>query len=90
MSAFEATDILDLQCVADAARYQLTEMLAEVDGPKDVVIQPELMSLLNHVTPFPVLKKYVYSDVIHHGLHVQYNDILNEVYDDTVHFIVVD
>ncbi len=50
-------DPLDVQCVADAARDQLSNILTEVDGPKDVVIQADLMSLLNHVTPFSFLKE---------------------------------
>lgn len=57
MAIPEDTDILNLQYVADIARDQLTDMLSEVDGPKDVVIQSELMSLLNHVSPFSFLKK---------------------------------
>lgn len=57
MASPEDTDPLDVQYLADAARDQLANMLQEVDGPKDVVIQAELMSLLNHVTPLSFLKK---------------------------------
>ncbi len=56
-------DPLDVQCVADAARDQLSNILSEVDGPKDVVIQADLMSLLNHVTPFSFLKKWVHAQL---------------------------
>ena len=58
MAVSEGADILNLQYVADIARDHLTDMLSETDGSKDVVIQSELMSLLNHVTPFSFLKKY--------------------------------
>ncbi len=57
MAELAIEDPLDIQCVTDAARDQLSNILNEVQGAKDVVIQAELMSLLNHVTPFSFLKK---------------------------------
>ncbi len=48
---------LDLQLVSDDARSQLADILGRVDGKKDIVIQPELLSLLDHVTPLGILKK---------------------------------
>ncbi len=57
MAGIGNEDPLDIQCVTDAARDQLSKMLTEIKGSKDVVIQAELMSLLNHVTPFSFLKK---------------------------------
>lgn len=50
---------LDLQLVSDDARSQFADFLGRVEGKKDIVIQPELMSLLDHVTPINFLKKYV-------------------------------
>lgn len=47
----------DLQLVSDYARLELANILNSVSGKKDVVIQPDLMSLLDHVTPFAFLKK---------------------------------
>ena len=47
----------DLQLVSDHARLELANILNSVSGKKDVVIQPDLMSLLDHVTPFAFLKK---------------------------------
>ena len=49
----------DLQLLSDRAREQFADMLGEVDGPKDVVIQSELMSLLEHVTPMKFLRRYI-------------------------------
>ncbi len=48
----------DLQLLSDRAREQFADMLGEVDGPKDIVIQSELMSLLEHVTPMKFLRRY--------------------------------
>ena len=50
-------DFPDLQQVSDDARAQLGDMLSELEGEKDIVIQSELMSLLNHVTPVSFLKR---------------------------------
>ena len=49
----------DLQLVSDQARVELANILNSVPGKKDIVIQSDLMSLLDHVTPFTFLKKYV-------------------------------
>lgn len=48
---------LDLQLVSDDARAQFADILGRVGGKKDIVIQPELLSLLDHVTPIAFLKK---------------------------------
>lgn len=48
---------LDLQLISDDARSQFADILGRVDGHKDIVIQQELMSLLDHVTPVGFLKK---------------------------------
>lgn len=48
---------LDLQLISDDARSQFADILGRVDGKKDIVIQQELMSLLDHVTPIGILKK---------------------------------
>lgn len=48
---------LDLQLVSDEARSQFADILSRVEGKKDIVIQQELMSLLDHVTPIAFLKK---------------------------------
>ena len=48
---------LDLQFVSDDARSQFADILGRVEGKKDVVIQQELMSLLDHVTPMGFLRK---------------------------------
>lgn len=47
----------DVKNVSDLARMQLADMLSAVDGKKDLVIQPELMSLLDNVTPMKFLRK---------------------------------
>lgn len=49
---------LDLQLVSDDARSQFADILGRVQGKKDIVIQPELLSLLDHVTPLGFLKRY--------------------------------
>ena len=54
--------VLDVQLVSDRAREQFADILGEVDGKKDIVIQQELMSLLEHVTPMTFLRKYVTDD----------------------------
>lgn len=48
---------LDLQLLSDDARIQFADIIGSVDGPKDIVIQQELMSLLDHVTPIAILKR---------------------------------
>ncbi len=48
---------LDLQLVSDDARSQFADILGRVEGKKDIVIQPDLLSLLDHVTPIKFLKK---------------------------------
>ena len=47
----------DLQLVSDYARIELANILNSVSGKKDIIIQSDLMSLLDHVTPFTFLKK---------------------------------
>lgn len=49
----------DLKDVAEIPRTQFADMLASEEGKKDLVIQGELMSLLEHVTPMTFLRKYV-------------------------------
>ena len=48
--------------VCDTAKTQFEELLNGVNGPKDLVIQKELMSLLEHVTPMKVLKRLANED----------------------------
>lgn len=48
----------DFQLIAQWARSELGDILDKVDAPKDVVIQPELMSLLNHVASVKFLKSH--------------------------------
>ena len=48
--------------VCDNAKTQFEELLNRVNGPKDLVIQKELMSLLEHVTPMKVLKRLANGD----------------------------
>ena len=48
--------------VCDTAKTQFEELLNGVNGPKDLVIQKELMSLLEHVTPMKVLKRLASED----------------------------
>ena len=50
---------LDLQHISEEAQKQLADILDSVPGKKDIVIQPELISLLEHITPFKFLKQYV-------------------------------
>lgn len=60
MLSLEETDgakVPDLKDVAEIARIQFTDMLAGEEGKKDLVIQGELMSLLEHVTPMGFLRK---------------------------------
>lgn len=47
----------DLQEVSDLARMQFADMLSKVHGSKDLVIQAELMTLLEHVTPIGFLRQ---------------------------------
>ena len=47
----------DLKDVVEIARAQFADMLAGEEGKKDLVIQVELMSLLEHVTPMAFLRK---------------------------------
>jgi len=49
---------LDVQRISDEARGQLVDILGTVEGKKDLVIQPKLISLLEHITPFKFLKRY--------------------------------
>ncbi len=55
----EGSPLPDLHLLADRARGQFADMLGEVDGPKDIVIQSELMTLLEHVTPMSFLRRCV-------------------------------
>ena len=69
--SLEETDgaqVPDMKDVAEIARTQLTDMLASEEGKKDLVIQGELMTLLEHVTPIKFLKKYGMS--VNFGLSV--------------------
>lgn len=45
-----------LQDLRSVATYEFEDLLNKVDGTKDLVIQPELMPLLEHVTPYKFLK----------------------------------
>ena len=45
-----------LQELKDIARYEFEDILKEVEDSKDLVIQPELMPIMEHVTPFKFLK----------------------------------
>lgn len=45
-----------LQELKDIARYEFEDILKEVDDTKDLVIQPDLMPIMEHVTPFRFLK----------------------------------
>ena len=45
-----------LQELKDIARYEFEDILKEMNGPKDLVIQPELMSVMEHVTPVKFLR----------------------------------
>ena len=49
----------DIKDVAEIARAQFADMLTSEEGKKDLVIQSELMTLLEHVTPMGFLRKYV-------------------------------
>ena len=49
----------ELKDVAEIPRAKFADMLASEEGKKDLVIQGELMSLLEHVTPITFLRKYV-------------------------------
>ncbi|XP_065919463.1 vacuolar protein sorting-associated protein 33B-like [Dysidea avara] len=51
----EAEDDL-LQDLRSVATYEFEDLLSKVNGTKDLVIQPELMPLLEHVTPYKFLK----------------------------------
>ena len=48
---------LEVQLISDDARQQFANILDRVEGKKDIVIQQELLSLLDHVTPISFLKK---------------------------------
>ncbi len=48
---------LDVRGISDLAREQLADILGTVEGKKDIVIQPQLISLLEHITPFKFLKE---------------------------------
>jgi len=45
-----------LQDLRSVATYEFEDILNKVNGTKDLVIQPELMPLLEHVTPYKFLK----------------------------------
>ena len=47
----------ELEDVAKVARRDFEDMLNREEGKKDLVIQGELMSLLEHVTPMGFLRK---------------------------------
>lgn len=49
----------DFQLIAQHARFELGDILDQTDGAKDVVIQSELMSLLNHIANVKFLKRYM-------------------------------
>ena len=53
----DGASLPDVKNVSDQARIQFADMLSAVDGKKDIVIQPELMSLLENVTPMKFLRK---------------------------------
>ena len=55
----DGAQLPDLKDVAEIARTQFTDILASEEGKKDLVIQGELMTLLEHVTPIKFLKKYI-------------------------------
>ena len=54
----DGAQLPDLKDVAEIARTQFADMLSSEEGKKDLVIQGELMTLLEHVTPIKFLKKY--------------------------------
>ena len=54
----DGAQLPDLKDVAEIARTQFADMLASEEGKKDLVIQGELMTLLEHVTPIKFLRKY--------------------------------
>ena len=47
----------DLQLVAQYVRSELGDILDKTPGPKDIVIQQELMTLLNHIASVKFLKR---------------------------------
>ena len=47
----------DIQLVAQCVRSELGDILDKATGPKDVVIQQELMSLLSHIANVKFLKR---------------------------------
>lgn len=59
----------DLKDVAEVARVQFADMLTSEEGKKDLVIQGELMTLLEHVTPINFLRKYKIIILAHRKLH---------------------
>lgn len=54
----DGAQLPDLKDVAEIARTEFADMLASEEGKKDLVIQGELMTLLEHVTPIKYLRKY--------------------------------
>ena len=48
----------DLQLVAQYVRSELGDILDKTPGPKDIVIQQELMTLLNHIASVKFLKSH--------------------------------
>ena len=58
VDAFELPKVRD---VCDQARKEFEGFFKAIPGSKDLVIQnKELMSLLEHVTPMKVLRRYLY------------------------------
>lgn len=53
----DGASLPDLKDVAEIARTQFADMLSAEEGKKDLVIQGDLMSILEHVTPMGFLKK---------------------------------
>lgn len=54
MAAEDEEDFL--QELKDIACYEFEDILKQMDGAKDLVIQPELMSIMEHVTPLKFLR----------------------------------
>ena len=65
----DGAQLPDLKDVAEIARTQFVDMLASEEGKKDLVIQGELMTLLEHVTPINFLKKYSTLHLCVHKFH---------------------
>ena len=50
---------MDAALLAREAQEEFRKMLSSVEGEKDVVIERELMSILDHVTPMKLIRRYV-------------------------------